>query len=77
MPRMWNIASQCPNPRAMIILPCGEIVIDDGKEYEGMPPLIEDDGEESSEKIPINQPVGLGLVTRMALNAQCIDEAVQ
>ena len=61
----------------MIILPSGEIVMDDEKEYEGIPPLIENDGDESGEEVPIDQPMRLGLVTRMALSSQRIDEAVQ
>ena len=42
-----------------------------------MLPFMGDVGDESSEEVPINQPIGLGLVTRMALNAQCIEKDMQ
>ena len=45
-----HIANQCPNQRVMIMLPNGDIITDDEKEYEEMSPLTEDDGDESSEE---------------------------
>ena len=61
----------------MIVLPSGETISDNEKEYEGIPPLTEDEDDESSEEVPIDQPIGLGLVRRKALNTQRIDEDVQ
>ena len=61
----------------MIVLPSGETISDNEKEYEGIPPLREDEDDESSEEVSIDQPIGLGLVRRKALNTQRIDEDVQ
>nr|XP_027088741.1 uncharacterized protein LOC113710095 [Coffea arabica] len=67
-----HIASQCPNRRAMLMLPSGEVLTDEEDEYEGMPPLVE-----KEEIIAPDQPVGLGLVTRLALSAQRTNEEEQ
>nr|XP_027083475.1 uncharacterized protein LOC113705765 [Coffea arabica] len=67
-----HIASQRPNRRAMLMLPSGEVLTDEEDEYEGMPPLVE-----KEEIIAPNQPVGLGLVTRLALSAQRTNEEEQ
>ena len=48
-----HIVNQCPNQRIMIMLPNGDVTTDDEREYEGMPPLQEDDGDESSEEVPV------------------------
>lgn len=59
-----HIASQCPNQRAMLMLPNGEIITDDEEEeYNDMPPLVEK--EEELEEISTNDKVGL--VARRAL----------
>ncbi|XP_071939170.1 uncharacterized protein [Coffea arabica] len=54
-----HIASQCPNPRAMLVLPNGDIVTDDEEEdYKDMPPLVEDAIEEDKiEKVPTQDKV--------------------
>ena len=57
---LGHIASQCPNQRAMLVLPSGEIVIGDEEEYKDMPLLVEE-GDDSQEMI------SLGLVTRRTL----------
>ena len=67
-----HIASQCPNRRTMLMLPSGEVLTDEEDEYEGMPPLVEEE-----EIIAPDQPVGLGLVTRLALSAQRTNEEEQ
>ncbi|XP_027155217.1 uncharacterized protein LOC113755410, partial [Coffea eugenioides] len=58
-----HIASQCPNQRAMIILPNGEFLTDDEDEKEELPSL-----EEEEEALPVNERVGL--VVRRALATQ-------
>ncbi|XP_071916228.1 uncharacterized protein [Coffea arabica] len=67
-----HIASQCPNRRTMLMLPSGEVLTDEEDEYEGMPPLVEEE-----EIIAPDQLVGLGLVTRLALSAQRTNEEKQ
>ena len=45
-----HIASQCPYQQTMLVLPNGEVIINEKDEYKGMPPLIEKDDEEEIEK---------------------------
>ncbi|XP_027096106.1 uncharacterized protein [Coffea arabica] len=62
-----HIASQCPNPRTMLVLPNGDIVTDDEEEdYKDMPPLVEE--EDEIEEVPTQDKVGL--VARRALATQ-------
>ncbi|XP_071924800.1 uncharacterized protein [Coffea arabica] len=72
-----HIASQCPNPRAMLVLPNGDIVTDDEEEdYKDMPPLVEDAIEEDEiEEVPTQDKVGL--VARRALAAQASKDELQ
>ena len=69
---LGHITSQCPNQRAMLVLPSGKIVIDDEEEYKDMPPLVV-----SQEEIPTDETVGLGLVTRRALVVHLKEENAQ
>nr|XP_027062888.1 uncharacterized protein LOC113689295 [Coffea arabica] len=72
-----HIASQCPNPRAMLVLPNGDIVTDDEEEdYKDMPPLVEDAIEEDEiEEVPTQDKVGL--VARRALATQASKDELQ
>ncbi|XP_071939171.1 uncharacterized protein [Coffea arabica] len=71
------IASQCPNPRAMLVLPNGDIVTDDEEEdYKDMPSLVEDVIEEDEiEEVPTQDKVGL--VARRALATQASKDEIQ
>ena len=66
-----HIASQYSNQRIMLILPNGEVLIDEEDEYEEMPLLIEEKDEEL-EEIPTNDKVGL--VARRTLATQASKE---
>ncbi|XP_071906059.1 uncharacterized protein [Coffea arabica] len=69
-----HIASQCPNPRAMLVLPNGDIVTDDEEEeYTDMPPLVEE--EDEIEEVPTQDKVGL--VARRALATQASKDELQ
>nr|XP_027101382.1 uncharacterized protein LOC113721872 [Coffea arabica] len=69
-----HIASQCPNPRAMLVLPNGDIVTDDEEEdYKDMPPLVEE--EDEIEEVPTQDKVGL--VARRALATQASKDELQ
>ena len=69
-----HLASQCPNQRAMIVLPNGETITDNEKEkHTDMPPLVEED--EELEEIPTSDKVGL--VERRALTTQASKEKFQ
>ena len=61
----------------MIVLPNGEIVTDDEKEYEGMPYFMNKEDEGSCEEVPLNRFVGLELVGRRALTSQVKEEEIQ
>ena len=53
-----HITNQCPNQKAMLVLPNGDINTDDEEEeYNNMPSLVEDDNE--IEEIPTSDKVGL------------------
>ncbi|XP_071920645.1 uncharacterized protein [Coffea arabica] len=68
------IASQCPNPRTMLVLPNGDIVTDDEEEeYKDMPPLV--DEEDEIEEVPTQDKVGL--VARRALATQASKDELQ
>ncbi|XP_071933062.1 uncharacterized protein [Coffea arabica] len=69
-----HIASQCPNPRTMLVLPNGDIVTDDKEEdYKDMPPLAEE--EDEIEEVPTQDKVGL--VARRALATQASKDEFQ
>nr|XP_027120542.1 uncharacterized protein LOC113737516 [Coffea arabica] len=69
-----HIASQCPNPRTMLVLPNGDIVTDDEEEdYKDMPPLVEE--EDEIEEVPTQDKVGL--VARRALATQASKDELQ
>nr|XP_027122178.1 uncharacterized protein LOC113739134 [Coffea arabica] len=69
-----HIASQCPNPRTMLVLPNGDIVTDDEEEdYKDMPPLVEE--EDEIEEVPTQDKVGL--VARRALATQASKDEFQ
>ncbi|XP_071917073.1 uncharacterized protein [Coffea arabica] len=69
-----HIASQCPNPRTMLVLPNGDIVTDDEEEdYKDMPPLVEE--EDGIEEVPTQDKVGL--VARRALATQASKDELQ
>ncbi|XP_071905971.1 uncharacterized protein [Coffea arabica] len=69
-----HIASQCPNPRTMLVLPNGDIVTDDEEEdYKDMPPLAEE--EDEIEEVPTQDKVGL--VARRALATQASKDEFQ
>ncbi|XP_071924833.1 uncharacterized protein [Coffea arabica] len=69
-----HIASQCPNPRTMLVLPNGDIVTDDEEEdYKDMPPLVEE--EDEIEEMPTQDKVGL--VARRALATQASKDELQ
>ncbi|XP_071920674.1 uncharacterized protein [Coffea arabica] len=69
-----HIASQCPNPRTMLVLPNGDIVTDDEEEdYNDMPPLVEE--EDEIEEVPTQDKVGL--VARRALATQASKDELQ
>ncbi|XP_071918755.1 uncharacterized protein [Coffea arabica] len=69
-----HIASQCRNPRAMLVLPNGDIVTDDEEEeYTDMPPLVEE--EDEIEEVPTQDKVGL--VARRALATQASKDELQ
>ncbi|XP_071912327.1 uncharacterized protein [Coffea arabica] len=70
-----HIASQCPNQQAMLMLSNGEVLTDGEDEYDEMPPLVEDDGEEIEEEQPTIERVGL--VARRALATQISMEDLQ
>ncbi|XP_027082339.2 uncharacterized protein [Coffea arabica] len=69
-----HIASQCPNPRTMLVLPNGDIVTNDEEEdYKDMPPLVEE--EDEIEEVPTQDKVGL--VARRALATQASKDELQ
>ncbi|XP_027170630.1 uncharacterized protein LOC113770389 [Coffea eugenioides] len=69
-----HIASQCPNPRTMLVLPNGDIVSDDEEEdYKDMPSLVEE--EDEIEEVPTQDNVGL--VARRALATQASKDELQ
>ncbi|XP_071933758.1 uncharacterized protein [Coffea arabica] len=69
-----HIASQCPNPRTMLVLPNGDIVTDDEEEdYKDMPSLVEE--EDEIEEVPTQDKVGL--VARRALATQASKDELQ
>ncbi|XP_071928059.1 uncharacterized protein [Coffea arabica] len=69
-----HIASQCPNPRTMLVLPNGDIITDDEEEdYKDMPPLVEEENE--IEEVPTQDKVGL--VARRALATQASKDEFQ
>ncbi|XP_071900973.1 uncharacterized protein [Coffea arabica] len=69
-----HIASQCPNPRTMLVLPNGDIVTDDEEEdYQDMSPLVEE--EDKIEEVPTQDKVGL--VARRALATQASKDELQ
>ncbi|XP_071905717.1 uncharacterized protein [Coffea arabica] len=65
-----HIASQCPNQRAMIILPNGEFLTDDEDEKEELPSL-----EEEEEALPVNERVGLVVRRALATQVKAADHA--
>ncbi|XP_027184028.1 uncharacterized protein LOC113782336, partial [Coffea eugenioides] len=66
-----HIASQCPNQRAMIILPNGEFLTDDEDEKEELPSL-----EEEEEALPVNERVGLVVRRALATQVKAADRAL-
>ncbi|XP_027156737.1 uncharacterized protein LOC113757826 [Coffea eugenioides] len=70
-----HIASQCPSQRTMLMLPNGEIVSDEEEEYEGIPPLEEEENE-SSEEIPTHEEIGC-LVVRKVLTTRAKEEEME
>nr|XP_027071919.1 uncharacterized protein LOC113696736 [Coffea arabica]XP_027077003.1 uncharacterized protein LOC113700752 [Coffea arabica] len=69
-----HIASQCPNPMTMLVLPNGDIVTDDEEEdYKDMPPLVEE--EDEIVEVPTQDKVGL--VARRALATQASKDELQ
>ncbi|XP_071909563.1 uncharacterized protein [Coffea arabica] len=71
------IASQCPNQKTMIILPSGEIIFDDKKEYKEMPPLEDEGDMEAVIQLPLEESMSLGLLARRALAAHIKEEEIQ
>nr|XP_027118642.1 uncharacterized protein LOC113735866 [Coffea arabica] len=70
-----HIASQCPNQRALIMLPNGDMLTDEEKEeYEMMSSLEEE--VDKLEEIPINDKVGC-LMARRALATQTSRDELQ
>ena len=57
------------------MLPNGEIVSDEEEEYEGIPPLEEEENE-SSEEIPTHEEIGC-LVVRKVLTTRAKEEEIE
>ncbi|XP_071928112.1 uncharacterized protein [Coffea arabica] len=70
-----HIASQCPNQRTMLILPNGEVISNEEEEYEGMPPLVEEEIE-SDEELPTNEEIGY-LVVQKVLTTRAKEEEIE
>ncbi|XP_071914093.1 uncharacterized protein [Coffea arabica] len=68
------IVSQCSNQRTILMLPNRKIVSDEEEEYEGMPPLEEEN--ESSEEILTHEEIGY-LVVRKVLTTRAKEEEME